>query len=152
MGLNAQSLLQGVAVGAPVAGGLMQAGAARAGAQAESQAAIYNARLAEMEGASKAAYVRRAGHRELTSEFVRASAAGGVRVDQGTPLDVQAQHAYEIEREATNAEIEARNTSRLERARARSVRRAGKISAGNALLSGATQAASFGSQLWKGGY
>ena len=149
MGLDPRSLLQGVAVGAPIAGGLAQGRAAQGAADAEASAARYNARLAELEGASKAAYTRPVGRQELTSQFVRASAAGGVRVDQGTPADFLARQAYEIEREATNAEIEARQTARLERARGASVKRAGKVSAGNALLSGLTQGASFGAQLWR---
>lgn len=135
MGLPPQ-VLQGISFGAPVGAGLIQARAARSGAQAESSAALYDARLAEMEGASKADYVRRAGHRDATSEFVRSAAAGGVRVDQGTPLDVLSRRAYEIEREAANAQIESRNTARLDRARASSVQRAGRASAGTALLSG----------------
>ena len=143
------ALLKGFAIGAPIAGGLAQGRAAQAGADAESRAALYNARLAELEGASKAAYVRKTGRQATTAQFVRDSAAGGVRLDQGTPADFAARQAYEIEREAANAEIEARNTSRLERARAGSVKRAGKVSAGNALLSGLTQSASFGAQFWR---
>lgn len=148
MGLTS-SALSGIAVGAPIAGGIVQGRAAQAGASAEAQAARYNARLAEMEGAERAAFVRRKGHSDLVSQEVRIRAAGGAV--SGTTADWLAHQAYETEREAVNAEIDARNTARLERGRGRSIQRAGKTSAGTALLSGLTQSASFGSQLWKGG-
>jgi hypothetical protein len=152
MGLSPQQIvtsgLQGVAIGAPIAGGIRQGRAAEAAAGAESAAARYNARLAELEAGERARYIRREGHREATSAFVRAS-AGGVRVE-GTPADQLARMAYETEREAVNAEIEGRNTARLDRARASSVRTAGKISARNALIGGATQAAQFGARLFGG--
>lgn len=146
MGLSPQQLLSGFGAGASIGGGLAQGQAARDAAQAQSQAALYNAKLAEQEAQSRADYVRRAGHRELTSDFVQMS-AGGVRV-QGTPLDVLSQRAYEIEREATNAQIEGRNTARLDRAQAQGITRAGKVSARNALIGGIGQAARFGPSLW----
>lgn len=147
MGLSPEALISGIGAGTSISGGLAQGQAAKDAATAEARAGLYNARLAEEEARARAAYVRRAGHRELTSQFVRSS-AGGVRV-QGTPLQVLADRAYEIEREATNAEIEGRNTARLDRSRASSVQSAGKISARNALIGGATQAARFGLNLWR---
>jgi hypothetical protein len=140
-------VLQGLAIGAPIAGGIVQGRAAQAGASAEAAAAQYNARLAELEGAERAGYVRRQGRSALTSEETRIRAAGGAI--SGTTADYLARRAYEIERAAVDEEIAARNTARLERARASSVRQAGKVSARTALLGGATQGAQFGLQFWR---
>lgn len=148
MGLPPQALLQGIGAGAAISGGLAQGRAAQDAASAEAGAARYNAQLAEREASERASYVRRAGHRELTSQFVRAS-AGGVRV-QGAPLESLAQQAYEIERQAVNEEIAGRATGRLERARASSVKRAGAVSARNALIGGLGQAAGFGMRIGSG--
>lgn len=150
MGLSPQQLLTGFGAGATIGGGIAQGRAVQDAASAQAQAGLYNARLAEEEARSRAEYVRRQGHRELTSRFVEMS-AGGVRV-QGTPLQVLADRAYEIEREATNAEIEGRNTARLDRSQAQGIRRAGKVQVRNALIGGLGQAAArFGPTLFGGG-
>lgn len=149
MGKTAAELLQiatpAVGIGAPIVGGILQSRAAADQAAAGSSAALQNARLAELEGNTEAARRRRAGGQEITRQRV-ISGAGDVRLE-GTPADFLAQQAYEVERDAVNAEIAGRRTARLERAQARSIQKAGKVSARNALIGGAGQALNFGLSL-----
>lgn len=149
MGKTAEDLLKiitpAVGIGAPLVGGIMQSRAAEQQASAASSAALYNARLAELEGSTEAQRRRRIGSQEITRQRV-AMGAGDVRLE-GTPAEFLAQQAYEVERDAVNAQIAGRNTARLERAQASSIRKQGKISARNALLGGAGQALNFGLSL-----
>jgi len=133
-------ILSGVAIGAPIAGGLQQAGALRQQAGASAAASRFNAQLAQMEGGAEASRIRRAGRRELGRQRTLMGASG-VRLE-GSPLDLLVDNAAEIEREAVQAEIAGRNTARLELANARSTKRAGKTAAGTALLGGAVQGGS----------
>lgn len=133
-------IFQGLAIGAPIAGGMAQADAIKQQAGAQAGAARYNAGLARAEGSAEAARIRRAGRRELGRQRTLLGASG-VRAE-GSPLELLAQNAFEIERDAVNAEIAGRNTARLDEAQARSAKRAGRAGAGTALLSGAIQGAS----------
>lgn len=130
-------ILQGVAIGAPVAGGLAQASAIRQQADAQAQASRYNAQLARAEGGAEADRIRRAGRRELGRQRTQLGASG-VRVE-GSPLDLLVANAAEIERDAVSAMIAARNTAALDEAQAKSAKRAGRTSAGASLLSGLVQ-------------
>lgn len=137
--------LQGVAIGAPIAGGIQEAGALRQQADAQAAAARYNAQLARMEGDAEASRIRRAGRRELGRQRAILGASG-VRAE-GSPIDVLADNAFEIAREAAHAQIAGRNTARLDEAQARQAKRAGRIGAGTALLGGAIKAGSTAMQL-----
>lgn len=145
MGVNLTPFAQGFAIGAPIAGGLQQADAARAQGDAATATARYNAELARMEGAAESSRIRRAGRRELGRQRTILGASG-VRAE-GSPLDVLASNAFEIEREAVHAQIAARNTARLELARAGAAKREGRVSARTALLGGAAQGIGTGLQL-----
>lgn len=134
------NLLQGVAVGAPIAGGIAQAQGIRQQADAQASASRYNAQLARMEGDAEAARIRRAGRRELARQRLRVSASG-VQLE-GSPLDLIVANAAQIERDAFDASRAGRNTARLDEAQARSAKRAGRTGAGTALLSGGLQSAS----------
>lgn len=128
-------ILQGVSVAAPFVGGQMQAQAARQQGSAAAQAARYNAALAREESSAEAGRLRRAGRRELGRQRA-AIGASGVQAE-GSPLELLAQNAYEIEREAAQTELAGRRTARLDLAQARSAERAGRMGAGTARLSGA---------------
>jgi hypothetical protein len=139
------NILQGVAIGAPIAGGMAQADAIKQQAGAQAAAARHNAALAREQGAAEATRIRRAGRRELARQRLRVGASG-VRLE-GSPLELLAQNAFEIEREAVAAEIAGRNTARLDEMQARSAKRAGRTGAATALLSGGLQAASTAARL-----
>lgn len=145
MGVPPQ-ILQGIAIGAPIAGGIAQGRAAEAQAGAQAQAALYNAQIAQAEGDAEASRIRRAGRRELSRQRTILGASD-VRAE-GSPLEVLAQNAYEIERDAVNAQIAGRNTANLDRAQAASAKRAGRISSASALLGGAIQGVGTGLSLW----
>lgn len=135
-----------VGVGGQLVGGVVQSRAAQAQGRAAADAADYNARLALREGLAEADRRRKAGRREIARQRVSV-AASDLRVE-GSPLEVIAANAAAVEEDAANAEIDARRTARLERARADSFREAGRTSAGVALLSGATGALQTGYSLW----
>lgn len=144
MGIPPQ-VLSGIAIGAPIAGGLQQASGIRQQAGAEAAAAQYNAQLARMEAEAEASRIRRAGRRELAKQRLRVSASG-VQLE-GSPLALLADNAFEIEREAVHAQIAGRNTARLDEAQARNAKRAGRTGAATALLSGGLQAAGTAARL-----
>lgn len=137
MGVNP---LEMIGVGAPLAGGYLQAQGLRRQGEAQASAAEYNADLALLEGRTEAARRRRTGSAEVTRERV-ALANSGLRLE-GSPLQFLARQAAEVERDAVNVELAARRTARLDRAQAASARSAARIGAGTSLLTGATQAAS----------
>lgn len=144
--LDLSALLSGVAIGGPLSAGFQQAGGIRQQASAQAAAANANARLAQMEGASQASSIRREGRREIGRQRA-IMGASGVRLE-GSPLDLIVSNAAEIEREAVQAEVAARNTARLDRAQAKSVERAGKRSSVSAILSGAVGSAGTAGQLF----
>lgn len=146
-------VLSGLAIGAPIAGGIAQGRALEQQAGAQAAAARFNAAQARAAGQEEASRIRRTGRRELARQRELVSASG-VRLE-GSPLDVIAANAYEIEREAVLAEIAGRNTARLDEAQARSAKKAGRTGRASALLSGGIQGASaaartFGPRLPRG--
>lgn len=149
MGVPTEQLLQGLAITAPVAGGYVEGQGLRQQAQAGAAAARYNADLAKLQGRENAASIRRQGQQELGRERV-ILANSGLRME-GTPLSFLARQAGEIEREAANAEIAARQTARLENARAKSLESAGRTQAGTSLLTGALGSATTAYRLRYGG-
>lgn len=140
------NVLSGVAIGAPIAGGIAQGRALEQQAGAQAAASRFNAQQSRQQGAAEAARIRRAGRRELSRQRTLVGASG-VRLE-GSPLDVIAANAAEIEREATEAEIAGRNTAALDEANARNAKRAGRVGAGTALLSGGLQSASTAARLF----
>jgi hypothetical protein len=138
-------LLSGVGIGGQIAGGLYRSQAAEQQGQAIADAALYNARLAQMEGAAEMARRRKAAGKQVGA-YVAQMGKSGVRLE-GSPLEFLVQNAEELERDALNAMVAARNTAALDRARARSAKKAGERGAGTELLMGATRAAAFGSTL-----
>ncbi len=143
---DAASILAVVGVGGSIAQGFFQKEAIQAQADAVASAAEYNAARALQEGQREGARRRRQARRELSSQDV-ACAKSGVRCDRDTPLLLRMNNAAELERDAVNAEIQARQTANLELTRASNVRKIGDFRAGAALLSGFTGAATRGAPL-----
>ena len=138
-------LLSGVGIGGQIAGGIIRSRAAEDQAKAVSDAALYNARLAEIEGAEEYKRRRKAARKQIGS-YVAQVGKSGVRME-GSPLEFLVQNAEELERDALNAMVEAQNTAALERSRASGAKKAGRMGAGTELLGGLTRAAVFGSPL-----
>ena len=126
-------------IGLQLAGGFQGARAAIEQANAERSAAEFNAQLAENEGREEASRLRKGARRELSRQHVRFLAKSGV-TESGSVLEVRASNAAEFEREASNVELSARNTARLNRSRGAVARRRGKRQARASVLQGATGA------------
>lgn len=108
----------------------------RAG-QAAAQAANYNARLAQMQGAQKASLTRQQGQRQLST--IRANVAKSGATSAGTPMMVLAESAANVEIDALNAMWSANQEATLSRAQGRDARQAGRLRAGTSLLTTATR-------------
>lgn len=138
MGQSMDTLLQGVAVGAPVVAGGLQARGIREQAEAQAGASQYNARLAELTARENAARIRREGHRAVTSDLVR-KANSGLQLS-GSPLMALADEAAEVERKAVDELVAGRNTAALDRGQARNTIRAARTAQGASLLTGGLNA------------
>jgi hypothetical protein len=139
------ALLPGIAIGSTVAGALFQKRATRQDAAAIKDAAEFNARQALQAGAEEEARRRRLARRTLSSQRVAFAKAGVVL--EGSPLELLAQNAAELERDAVNEGIAARQTAALERFRGESAEEVARRRGGASLLSGLTRAASLGASL-----
>lgn len=147
MGLFGKAL--GIAgAGLQLASGFQGAEAALENARAVEEAALFNSLLAEQEGATESARLRRRNRRLLSSQRVKFAKAG-VRLE-GTPMEVLAQNAAELELDAANVSIAARNTSELEQMRASNARRQGKRSARASILGGSARAAGTAFKVFQG--
>lgn len=102
--------------------------------RAASDAANYNARLAEMEAASKERAQRDASQRQLSG--IRASIGKSGATSAGTPLLVLADSAANAEIDALNTRYGGALQSSIYRAGGADARRAGTIRAGASLLTG----------------
>lgn len=138
-------LLSSVGIGGQIASGIFRSQAAEQQGQAIADAALYNARLAEMEGAEEMRRRRTIARKKIGTQVTQV-AKSGVRLE-GSPLEFLLQNVEEMERDALNAMTAAQNTAALERARARSAEKAGRRGAGTELLAGVTRAAAYGAQL-----
>ena len=143
------TVLQGLAIGAPIAGGFVESRAARQSAEASAQASEFNARMAERQGALEAGRIRREGKRVL-GDARRQIAASGVTLS-GSPMQFLLDQAFEVERSAFEAQLAARQTATLDRARASAERGRGRRESASALLTGATKALGSGLSLRRSG-
>lgn len=146
MGQTLTEILRGVAIGAPAGAGFLQARGIQQSANAAAQAGQFNATLARQEGAAESSRIRRQGQRTL-AESRRLVAQGGVEL-VGSPLQHIADQAAEIERQAMHAQLAAESTARLDEARARGARAAGKRQSATAILTGGTRALGTGLSLF----
>lgn len=118
----------------------------KAQAEAAADAAKFRARQTEVAGKLEEKRLRRLNRRRLESSRARFLAFGGLRLE-GSPLDALATAASEFERDAINVRRAAGQTSALERFRAQSAARAGKIGAASVALQGTVQVSQTGLQL-----
>jgi hypothetical protein len=118
---------------ATVGTGLSVAGALRSG-QANSQAADYNAAMAQREASSKEVRIRQEGERSIGR--LRASISKSGATFEGTPLMALAESAANNEIDALNVRQGGEMESSLYRMRGQSARRTGYVQAGTSLLSG----------------
>ena len=128
-----------LAIAASVGGGILQARGAQEQAGSIEDAARFNAAAALQRGRAEESRIRRASRRKVSSQRVAFAKAGVELV--GSPLERLAENAAELELDAVNAGIEARNTAFLERQRGKSAKKIGRNRAGAALLSGTTRGA-----------
>jgi len=133
------AILQGLAIGAPIASGIFQARAFELETKAVASAARFNAAIGLEEAQIEAARQRRIARRTLATGRVAVGASGVTF--EGSPLAFAMDQAAELERNAVNVEIAGRNTAALDLARATNVRSAGRRRSGAALLSGLTESA-----------
>ena len=139
MGAAAPFIALAAVAGLKIGGGVLQAKAARDQADAIAEAAEFNALQAEQQGLAEEGRLRRLARRKISTQRVLFAKAGVTL--EGSPLFFLAQNAAELELDAANARINARNSARLDRERAEVALDAGRTAAGAALLSGLAGAA-----------
>lgn len=139
------AILPGVSIGGPIAAGIFRGRAAEAQADAIASAARFNAAVALEEASLEATRRRRIARQTLATQRL-AFAKAGVRIE-GTPLELLAQNAAELERDIVNVRIAGRRTAALDIARARNVRETAKTLKGAALLTGLARGAFQGRSL-----
>lgn len=132
-----------------VGSGVMGARAAVQQAEATAEAAEFNRRLIERRGRQEERVIRKKGRRLLSSQAVKFAKAG-VRSDTGTPLELLAQNAAAIEREALNARFNTQTAAGLEHKRARTAVKTGRQQAISSLLTGVSQGAGTGFKFFGG--
>lgn len=142
--------LVAVAILGQVGGSLLEAKSAVEEGEAYAKAAQYNARASLEEGYGEELKRRRLGAQELGRERV-AYAKAGVRTDVGSPLDVLASNAAEIERGALEARLAGLSQARLSHWSAEEAIRGARKKSYAALLSGGAKAAGTGYTMGFGG-
>ena len=149
MGTVALAIVAAVGAGLKLGGGILQAKGIADQAEAESQALEFKAQVAEQQATSDAARLRRRNRREVSKARV-GFAKAGVRLE-GTPLEVLAQNAAELELDAANTEIAGRTFAQQQRRAAKTVFKQGQRAAGAALLGATGEAIGFGASVFGGG-
>ncbi len=135
----------GMGMGGGFAGSLLERRGILQQAEAQEEALKVEAVLARQEAAYEAAAIRRQGRAELSSQRV-AFAKAGVTMD-GSPLEVLAHNAAEIEREALNVLLGGESTARIAKQRARVGNALAKQRAGAALIGGISRLVGQGGSL-----
>lgn len=126
--------LAAIGIGAGALGSIMQSKAAIAAGEDQSKASQLNAFELEDFGINESERIRREGRRALASQQL-AYAKAGVTLD-GSPLELLAQNAAEIEVEALNARRRAFRAASLQRAEGESAFKAAKTKAAATLIGG----------------
>lgn len=129
-----------VAIAAAVAGGGLKAyGAKREGDRAK-KIADYNAELERRRGEQRALAIRRKGVR-VKGRQASLIGKSGVQM-QGSPLEVMAETAANVELDAIHTVLDAQATSRLDEKQGEAQKKASRVRAGAAILSGVSSAGS----------
>jgi hypothetical protein len=144
----AQQMIAPLVAGLQLGGGVLEGRSAKAEAGAVSDAALYNRQLALREGSREEARRRKIGRLALGEQRAQMGASG--LAPSGSPLRALAANAYEYERSALDARLEAQGTANLEAARAASAKQIGKRAKTAALFGGAARAAGYGLPLYVG--
>lgn len=142
-------LFAGGTIGLRATGGILEARGAKTTADAISDAAKYNAKLARREASIEEARIRRRNRRALSSMRV-SFAKAGVQME-GTPLEQMAFAASELERDAVNARLAGEATAALDESRAKNARTIGRQRASASLLRSGFDIGGFGMSLLRGG-
>lgn len=100
--------------------------AARAGANVQGDQLDYQARIEQENALKMAAIIRRAGQRQM-GQARGALAASGVKVDEGSALDIQQQIQHDSEGDAFQALLEGSRKARGLQVDAASVRAGGRL-------------------------
>ena len=145
MGVDFNAILPMLAVGSSAASGVFNARAARAQGRAAQKAANLNAQAAEYEANAQASRIRTEGRRELGRQRALIGTSGLQAA--GSPLELLAQNASEIERQAMETTLAGRYAADVERSRGKVARKtASRVSAAS-LLEGGTKAVYYGHRL-----
>lgn len=139
-----------VGTGMAVAGQLGQGDAAAAAANAQADSLDYQAAVERDNAQVEASRIRRAGRR-ARGEVLAGVAASGIRVGEGSALDVEREVMTDYETDAAMAILNGERAARglsidatMTRRAGRNARRASQIGAFTSLLGAGAQAASMG--------
>lgn len=126
---------------AGVGQGVLTAIGAKTTADAEKDAAKFNAAETLRQAADEEQRIRRVAERQASVNIVRI-AKSGVRLE-GSPLSVLAHNAELVEKEALNVRHQGAVQAALFRARAKQAEKAGKLGVASGVLQGVTSFAKF---------
>lgn len=138
-------LFDALPVAGAAASGVFQARGARQYGRAAERAAQMNADAIALETAQRASRIRTAGRRELGRQRTLIGTSGLQAA--GTSLDLLAQNASEIERQAMETTLAGAYDANVERSRGRVARDQGRRVSAASLLEGGTRAAYYGRSL-----
>lgn len=131
-----------IPVGASIASGQLGAYAARSKGRAEKRAAYINADQIEREAAMKASRLRTVGRREIGRERTLIGASG--LQAGGSPLELVAQNAAELERQAREETLAGQYNAAVTRMGGREARKQAKKVSAASMLEGVTRGAYYG--------
>jgi hypothetical protein len=135
-------LLDTFPVGASIASGQLGAYAARSKGRAEKRAADINASQIEREAAMKASRLRKAGRQEIGVQ--RAALGTSGLQAAGSPLELIAQNAAELERRATEETLAGQYDAAVTRMGGKEARKQAKKVSAASMLEGFTRGAYYG--------
>lgn len=133
-------------VAGSVASGQFGAYAARSRGRAEKRAADINASIIERESTLKASRLRKAARQELGAQRAALGASGLQAA--GSPLELIAQNAAELERRATEETLAGQYNAEVTRMGGREARKQARVVSAAALLEGATRGVYYGSGMF----
>ena len=131
--------MTGLSLGATALSAVQQAKAAKEEARNTADAARWRQQALEQNASTESSRLRRRARRIIDSQINQGLGVGGFLME-GSPMDALILNATELELEAQNVEVAARNGLSLEEGRRNAALAAGKQKAGAALLSGGVQA------------
>ena len=137
--------LEHLAIASAAGSGVFNARGARAQGRAIEQASNINAANIRMETAQEASRLRRAGRQAIGRQRAILGASGLQAA--GSPLELIAQNANELERRAMDATIAGKYASDIETMRGKVARKSASRISGASLFEGGTRALYYGHML-----